>query len=217
MSGTRSTDTVNELERAVARTLRRYLPESIGESVRRRAQTAIGVAQGALEPSDLPALATALRQGVRLFADPALQPALLRELQSLAAPVGRPDAERHPIRQEKDVSIVRVRARELAMELGGSALGAQRAATATSELARNIVSYAGDGWVELVPSSGAPSMTIRAADVGPGIRDVALVLSGKYRSRTGLGRGLAGVKRLATRFEIATGTGGTRIEAEIAL
>jgi serine/threonine-protein kinase RsbT len=208
---------MNDLERAVARTLRRYLAEIVGESLRRRAQSAIGVAEGSLETSDLPRLCAALRQGVRLFTDPALQPALLRDLQALSAPTTPPEPERHAIREEKDVSVVRVRARELALELGGSAMGAQRAATATSELARNIVAYAGDGWLELVPSRGSPAMTIRAADLGPGIPDVALVLSGHYRSRTGLGRGLAGVKRLATRFDIATGASGTRIEAEIAL
>jgi len=42
-------------------------------------------------------------------------------------------------------------------------------------------------------------------------------MSGKYRSTTGLGRGLLGVKRLADRFTIKTGKGGTSIEAEVLL
>ena len=60
-------------------------------------------------------------------------------------------------------------------------------------------------------------ITIRASDRGPGIPDVELVLSGRYRSRTGLGKGLLGVKRLANKFEIDSGPTGTRVEAEIAL
>ena len=43
------------------------------------------------------------------------------------------------------------------------------------------------------------------------------MLSGRYRSRTGLGKGLLGVKKLSTRFDLETGPSGTRVEAEIAL
>ena len=43
------------------------------------------------------------------------------------------------------------------------------------------------------------------------------VLSGRYRSATGLGRGLLGVKRLADRFNIRTSKSGTHVEAEVNL
>jgi serine/threonine-protein kinase RsbT len=58
---------------------------------------------------------------------------------------------------------------------------------------------------------------VRATDQGPGIPNLNEVLSGRYRSKTGLGKGLIGVKRLATRFTIHTDASGTHIEAEVRL
>ena len=43
------------------------------------------------------------------------------------------------------------------------------------------------------------------------------ILAGQYRSKTGLGKGLSGVKKLASRFDVATGHQGTRVEAVITL
>lgn len=208
---------MNELEQEVARTLRRYLSEIVARSVRRRAQLGLGIADGTLMAHDLPSLCHALRHAVRLFVDPALQPALMRELESITSEGTRPESERHDVVDETDICVVRMRARELAVHIGASALGAQRAATATSELARNIVMHAGSGFVELIPAAGSPRMTIRAVDRGPGIGDLEHVLSSEYRSKTGLGRGLSGVKKLATRFDVTTGAGGTSVEAEIAV
>jgi serine/threonine-protein kinase RsbT len=42
-------------------------------------------------------------------------------------------------------------------------------------------------------------------------------MSGRYKSKTGLGRGLLGTKRLADRFEISTGKHGTRVVVEVAV
>jgi serine/threonine-protein kinase RsbT len=210
-------DTLSATEQSFVRTLRRHVPEIVADSLRRRALEALHVREGALQPSDVANLCVALRKSVRLFVDPALQEALLRELETLSGPCAEIATERHVIASERDISLVRVRAREIALDAGGTALGAQRAATATSELARNILSYAERGWMELVPNRSAHAITIRAVDQGPGIRDLEAVLGGRYRSRTGLGRGLLGVKKLATRFDIVTGPTGTRIEAEVAL
>jgi len=135
-----------------------------------------------------------------------------------AAPTARRfEVERLAIASEIDVSRVRVRAHEIARALGAGSLAAQRVATATSELARNIVAYAGSGWIEILTPAGRRVITLRAIDRGPGIADLALVLSGRYRSSTGLGRGLSGVKRLASRFDVATGPSGTTAEAEFEL
>jgi serine/threonine-protein kinase RsbT len=210
-------DRLSVTEHALLRTLRRYVPEVVADSLRRRALEALHVREGSLQPSDVTRLCAAISKGVRLFVDPALQEPLLRELEGLAAPAAEIATERHAIEQERDVSVVRVRAREIVLDTGGTALGAQRAATATSELARNIIAYAGRGWMELVPVRASRSMIIRSVDEGPGITDVEAILGGKYRSRTGLGRGLMGVKKLATRFDLVTGSSGTRIEAEVAL
>jgi serine/threonine-protein kinase RsbT len=188
--------------------------------VRRRAQLAIGVADGRLEAAHLPALRERIEGGVRLFVDPALQTALLGELAKLGAVdrEAKAEMERIGVTSEADISRARLRARELAMTHGATAYLAQRAATAASELARNVVSYAGSGVLELEPIAGTPSrLVLRAIDKGPGIRDVEAILAGTYKSRTGLGKGLLGVKRLATRFDLQTGPTGTRVEAEIAL
>ena len=42
-------------------------------------------------------------------------------------------------------------------------------------------------------------------------------MSGRYRSKTGLGRGLLGTKRLSDHFDVATGATGTLIVAEVLL
>jgi serine/threonine-protein kinase RsbT len=207
-----------QLEQRVTGVLRRYMSEILAQSVRRRAQLAIGVAEGALQAEHLSALREKLEGGVRLFVEPTLQRALLEELERLTESPDVPlVAERITIEGESDISRARLRARDLVVALGGTSFVAQRAATVASELSRNIVAYAQEGVLELRPSLGPPaSLTVRAVDRGPGISDVEAVLSGHYRSRTGLGKGLAGVKRLAARFDVQSGTKGTRVEAEIA-
>jgi serine/threonine-protein kinase RsbT len=91
-------------------------------------------------------------------------------------------------------------------------------ATVVSELARNIVSYTQGGTIELIlTSDGQPRILVRATDSGNGIANLDEVLSGRYRSTTGLGRGLLGVKRLADRFNIRTSKSGTQVEAEVNL
>jgi serine/threonine-protein kinase RsbT len=78
--------------------------------------------------------------------------------------------------------------------------------------------YAGGGAIELVPGGKArPSLLILATDEGPGIPHLDEVLSGRYRSRTGLGAGLLGTRRLVDRFDIKTGATGTRIEVGVDL
>jgi anti-sigma regulatory factor (Ser/Thr protein kinase) len=41
------------------------------------------------------------------------------------------------------------------------------------------------------------------------------VMAGTYRSRTGLGMGLCGIKRLADRMDVQTGARGSVITAEV--
>jgi serine/threonine-protein kinase RsbT len=80
------------------------------------------------------------------------------------------------------------------------------------------VSYAGTGRIELeVVKVPTTRILIRAADNGPGIPNLQEILSGRYRSKTGLGKGLIGTKRLADRFDVSTGAAGTVVVAEILL
>ena len=61
-----------------------------------------------------------------------------------------------------------------------------------------------------------PVRTIFSArDQGPGIANLADILAGRYRSRSGLGLGILGTKRLADRFAIDTKPTGTHVEVEV--
>jgi serine/threonine-protein kinase RsbT len=114
------------------------------------------------------------------------------------------------IASDKDVVTARQQGRAMALQAGFSASEATLIATAISELARNIVSYANQGSVTLKPvhgTNGATGLTIVASDSGPGIADVSLALRDGYSSSGGLGLGLPGVRRLMDEFDIASGAG----------
>ena len=113
------------------------------------------------------------------------------------------------IRHEQDVVAVRQKARQVAAAVGFDGQDQTRIATAISELARNAFMYARGGAVEfLVEGERAPQLlVIRVSDRGPGIADVDAVLSGRYRSQTGMGLGMAGARRLVDRFEVTSSIG----------
>ena len=92
----------------------------------------------------------------------------------------------------------------MAMELGFSSGDATLVAAAISELARNIISYAGEGEIELNPLRGSNRTGIRiiARDEGPGIRDIPQALRDGFSTSGSLGIGLPGVKRLMDEFAI---------------
>jgi serine/threonine-protein kinase RsbT len=114
------------------------------------------------------------------------------------------------ITSDKDVVTARQQGRAMALQTGFSGSEATLIATAISELARNIVSYANQGSVTLKPvhgPNGTTGLTIVASDSGPGIADVNLALRDGYSSSGGLGLGLPGVRRLMDEFDIASGAG----------
>jgi serine/threonine-protein kinase RsbT len=128
------------------------------------------------------------------------------------------DAVTIPVKNEKDLAEALSITRRACDQWRARVLARQRIATVVSELARNIVTYTSGGIVELIPIDGArPRVLIRASDSGPGIANLDEVLAGKYKSKTGLGKGLLGSKRLSDRFEIRSGRGGTVVEAELSL
>ena len=115
---------------------------------------------------------------------------------------------------EHDVVSARQRARQVAGLLGLDAQDQTRVATALSEIARNAVQYGGGGRVEFaVEGSTVPQLLqIRVSDQGPGIRDLKEILDGQYRSRTGMGVGILGARRLMDQFSIESEPGrGTRV------
>jgi serine/threonine-protein kinase RsbT len=117
------------------------------------------------------------------------------------------------IKIEGDIVRARGAGREMCRELGFSEINQVKVATAISELARNIFHYAQTGNIAL-KKLGAPriGIEITATDRGPGIPDVKHVLSGNYKSKTGMGKGLLGARRLVDFFDIETGPEkGTRV------
>jgi signal transduction histidine kinase/DNA-binding response OmpR family regulator len=117
------------------------------------------------------------------------------------------------IRQEHDIVGARRRARQIAESLGFEVPEQTRIATAVSELARNAFRYAGGGAVEYaIEGSLAPQvLSIRVYDEGPGISNLDAVVSGRYRSSTGMGLGLVGARRLMDAFDIKSGLDGTTV------
>ena len=108
------------------------------------------------------------------------------------------------LKYEDDVVAARQRARQIAHLLGFESQDQTRIATAVSEIARNAFRYAQDGLVEFLLEGQTPPQVfvIRVTDSGPGIRDLAQILEGRYRSSTGMGLGILGAKRLMDHFDI---------------
>src|SRR5580698_2079365 len=118
------------------------------------------------------------------------------------------------LRQERHVVQARQRAREIAALLGFEHQEQIRLATAASELARNAFRYAVNGTVEFLVQDANPQLfMISVTDSGPGIPNLSEILDGRYVSRTGLGKGIIGTKRLMDHFQISSSAEGTRVEA----
>ena len=115
------------------------------------------------------------------------------------------------IELEKDIATARLEAWSEAVRIGLSKFASVKVATAVSELARNIVFYAGQGTVELrsIKDERGSSLQIVASDQGPGIEPSRLdeIWSGTYKSQRGMGKGLAAVKKLVDEFQLDTGPG----------
>jgi len=123
-------------------------------------------------------------------------------------------AESIPLRTSDDVVLVRQAARKLAVALGFGIVDQTKLVTASSELARNTVDYAGGGTVRLETLRQDRKSGVRLVfeDQGPGIPDIDLALRDGYTSGNGMGLGLGGARRLSHEFEIASTPGiGTRI------
>lgn len=118
------------------------------------------------------------------------------------------------ISSDQDIVLARQKGRSLALELGFSSGDATLIATAISELARNIVSYARNGQIILkdIQGSNRVGIAVTATDNGPGIPDVSQALRDGFSTSGSLGLGLPGVRRLMDEFEIVSKPGqGTKV------
>ena len=112
---------------------------------------------------------------------------------------------RVPIRSDADIVVARQQGRTVGARLGFSSSDLTLIATAISELARNIVSYATRG--EIIRRLVQQGIVIIAHDEGPGIPDVAQAMQDGYSTGNSLGLGLPGAKRLMGKFEIVSHPG----------
>jgi signal transduction histidine kinase len=118
------------------------------------------------------------------------------------------------IKEEIDIVAARQRAREIASVLGLHPQDQVRVATAVSEVARNAYQYAREAQVDFsIGLRSRPQMLwVKIVDRGPGIADVDSVLAEAYESRTGMGVGLSGTRRLMDSFHIDSKVNeGTRV------
>jgi signal transduction histidine kinase/CheY-like chemotaxis protein len=115
------------------------------------------------------------------------------------------------LKYEHDIVAARQRARQIAASLGFESQDQTRIATAVSEIARNAFSYAGGGRVDfLLEGRTQPQLlVVRITDNGRGIENLRDVLDGRYRSKTGMGLGIVGARRLMDQFEIESSSSGT--------
>jgi serine/threonine-protein kinase RsbT len=114
-----------------------------------------------------------------------------------------------------DIVEARKAGHQLALDLGFTLTDVTMIATAISEIARNITSYAGRGAVRVAVEDreGREALVIRAEDDGPGIADIERAMEDGYSTGRGLGLGLPGARRLMDRLVVESARGrGTVIE-----
>ena len=118
------------------------------------------------------------------------------------------------IASEADVARSLMEASRIARDMGFNPHDAQTVATAVSELARNIIKYAGTGEIAIdqTGTDRQAAIQITARDRGPGIADTEAAMRDHFSSGGTLGLGLPGVKRMMDDFELDSAPGrGTRV------
>jgi RNA polymerase sigma factor (sigma-70 family) len=123
----------------------------------------------------------------------------------------RDDEVRISIRVDSDVVTARQQVREVAAGAGFTGTDLTVIATAVSEVARNIVRFAGAGEIVVRKVAARPprvsGVEVVARDTGPGISDVQQALADGYSTYRGLGLGLPGARRLMDEFAIESAPG----------
>ena len=113
------------------------------------------------------------------------------------------------IESESDIVAVRKAVRQVAAPLGFGVTDVTRIVTAASELARNVLHYAGSGimrWQNL-HIEGKVGIELVFEDPGPGIPNIEQAMEEGYTTGNGLGMGLPGTKRLMDEMGIESEVG----------
>jgi serine/threonine-protein kinase RsbT len=108
------------------------------------------------------------------------------------------------IQTEMDLARAVLQTANFCADCGFDRSCSQMVATAVSELARNIIKYAGCGEVILrsVKRGSTSGVEAVAEDQGPGIKNMVQALQDHFSSSGTLGLGLPGVKRMMDEFDI---------------
>lgn len=179
-------------------------------NARALARTAIDRAGG--RGADPAALLRQLETSTLFFVRPDKRAALMEAARAaLAAPPATTTRRTVTVEVEADLNQARLASRQICQDVGLQGFAAQKLVTAVSELARNIVKYAPPGEITLEHDPQARKVRVTATDRGRGIEGLEQILSGAYRSKTGMGLGLAGTKKLASEFDVSTGPLGTTV------
>jgi serine/threonine-protein kinase RsbT len=135
---------------------------------------------------------------------------------------GHPDPERRlTLRDESDVVVARLHARELGKQQGLSPVAIEALATALTEIARNVIVHAKSGEARLRGIRAARGgvernlVAVEVKDTGPGIADIDAAMADGFSTGEGLGMGLSGARRMVDAFTIESAVGeGTTIKLE---
>ncbi len=118
---------------------------------------------------------------------------------------------------EKGSDVARLRdvAMTLTNVLQFGAFERTRTVTAVIELGRNAIEHGqkGRATFSITEVDGRTALGLVVTDQGKGIPEENLIRDGAPTSAAGMGLGLRGVQRIATRFDVETGHEGTRIDA----
>lgn len=125
-----------------------------------------------------------------------------------------------------DATSARLSAMKLAKGSGFSKSQQTKIGISVSELATNIVKYAGSGEIkiEIISDNNEVCLVVYAEDNGPGIHNIEnafkdnwsdskYLLDDNYLNHDGRGAGLPAVKRLMDHIEIASNNQGTLVKA----
>jgi signal transduction histidine kinase len=117
------------------------------------------------------------------------------------------------LRCDENVVAARRLARKISAALNFDVQDQTRIATTVSEISRDAVSYAGGGQIDVALDGDANPQILRVTvrDKGPGISDLDAIYEGRFQSRTGMGNGIVGARRLMDEFSVETGRNGAKV------
>ena len=112
--------------------------------------------------------------------------------------------KRIPIKNTSEITWAVMEARTIAKDMGFPDAIQQMISTAVSELANNIVKYAGKGEILIMElnQKDRRGIEITARDRGPGIADLDKAMADHFSTGGTLGLGLPGLKRMMDHMDI---------------